>query len=88
MLTSTRLNETKVMDALKGSNYTEGDRFFTFFKEDDTLCLVENFDGNYNKDRLYKSIHDTVSVFDTVLDVKTLFPNYALKKNKKLLELL
>lgn len=86
MIASTRANETKVIDALKGSNYTEGDRFFTFFLNNDNLCLVENFTGDYNKIRLFKSIHDTVSVFETVLDVKNLFPNYALKRNQKLLE--
>ena len=86
MIASTRTNETKVIDALKGSNYTEGDRFFTFFLNNDNLCLVENFTGDYNKTRLFKSIHDTVSVFETVLDVKNLFPNYALKRNAKLLE--
>jgi len=88
MKTSTRTNETKVMDALVGSNYTEGDRFFTFFLNNDNLCLVENFTGDYNKTRLFKSIHDTISIFDTVLDVKNLFPNYALKRNQKLLEAL
>lgn len=86
MKESTRANETKVIDALKGSNYTEGDRFYTFFLNNDNLCLVENFTGDYNKIRLFKSIHDTVSIFETVLDVKTLFPNYALKRNQKLLE--
>jgi len=86
MIASTRANETKIIDALKGSTYTEGDRFYTYFKSDDTLSLVENFDGDYNKTRLFKSIHDTVSIFDGVLDVKNLFPNYALKRNQKLLE--
>lgn len=85
MVASTRLNETKVMDALAGSTYVEGDRFYTFFKEDDTLGLVENFDGVYNKTRLYKALHDTISVFDSILDVKKCFLNYALVRNQKLL---
>lgn len=88
MLKSTRANETKVIDALRGSAYVEGDRFYTFFKPDDTLCLVENFDGTYNKTKMLSSLHDTVSIFDTILDVKASFPNYALKKNQKLLETL
>lgn len=88
MMESTRSNETKVMDAIKGSNYVEGDRCWVFYKSDDSLCLAENFDGDYNKTRLLKNIHDTVSIFDTVLDVKALFPNYSLKKNQKLLETL
>lgn len=88
MIASTRANETKVIDAIKGSNYVEGDRFYTFFLEDDSLCLAENFKGEYNKTRLLASLHDTITVFDSVLPVKELFPNYALKRNQKLLETL
>ena len=86
MLESERTNETKVMDALKGSNYVEGDRFYTFYLPDDSLCLAENFTGGYNKTRLLKNLFDTISIFDTVLPVKELFPNYSLKRNQKLLE--
>jgi DNA polymerase, archaea type len=81
MINSTRTNETKVIEAIKGSNYREGDRFFVFYKEDDSLCLAENFDGNYNKSRLLKNLYDTITIFDTVLPVKELFTNYSLKKN-------
>lgn len=87
MMESTRPNETKVMDAIKDSDYKEGDRCFVFYKQDDSLCLYENFDGDYNKTRLLKNIHDTVMIFSTVLDIKQ-FPNYSLKKNQKLLETL
>lgn len=86
MKESTRTNETKVIDALKGSNYVEGDRFFTFYLENDSLCLVENFTGEYNKVRLFKNLWDTVSIFETVLPIKDLFINYSLKRNQKLLE--
>lgn len=86
MLESERTNETKVIDALKGSNYTEGDRFYVYYKPDDSLSLAENFDGEYNRVRLFRNLFDTISVLDTVLPVKELFPNYALKKNQKLLE--
>lgn len=86
MMESTRTNETKVMDALKGAKYVEGDRVWTFYLPDDSLCLTENFSGEYNKPRLYKNIYDTISVFDTVLPVKELFLNYALKKNLPLVE--
>jgi DNA polymerase I len=86
MMESERTNETKVLDAIKESNYVEGDRFFVFYKEDDTLCLVEDFKGEYNKSRLYKNIYDTISVFDTIFDIKTHFPNYSLKKNLKVID--
>ena len=83
---STRSNETKLVDAIKDSTYTEGDRCWVFYKSDDSLCLVENFDGDYNKVRLLKNLYDTISIFDSVIDVKKLFINYSLKKNQKLLE--
>lgn len=86
ILEGERTNESKVRDAIEGTEISEGDRCYMFYKEDNSLCLVEQFDGNYNKDRLLKNIHDTVCVFDTILDCKTLFPNYALKKNKAKLE--
>lgn len=86
VLTSERTNETKVKDALNGTEYVEGDRAYFFFKGDDTLCLVENFNGDYNKDKLLKKLYDTAQVFSTILDTRTLFPNLALKKNKQLLE--
>lgn len=80
---SERANETKVIAALKGSNYREGDRFFCFYLPDDTICLAENFKGEYNKKRLFKNIYDTISIFDTVIPVKELFINYELKRNQK-----
>jgi DNA polymerase, archaea type len=86
MQESERANETKVMDALKGSAYQEGDRFWVYYKEDDSLGLVENFDGQYNSTRLYKNLYDTIKIFETVIPVKDLCVNYSLKKNQKLTE--
>lgn len=86
MVESTRPNETKIIEAIKGTNYKEGDRFFTFYRSDDSVCLVENFEEDYNKVRLLKAIHDTITIFGDVLNIKDHFLNYALKKNQKLLE--
>lgn len=86
MRKSERTNETKVIDALEGSEYQEGDRFWVFYLPDDSLSLVENFDGKYNLTRLYKNLYDTMKIFDTVLPVKELCPNFSLKKNQKLIE--
>jgi DNA polymerase, archaea type len=86
MIESERTNETKVIDALKGSNYTEGDRMWVFYLSDDSLCLAENFSGDYNKTRLLKNLYDSVSIFNTILDTKNLFLNYSLKRNQKYLE--
>jgi len=87
VLTSERKNETSVKDAIEGSSYQEGDRIHCFFREDGTQCLVENFNGDYSKDKLLGSIWDTMHVFETVLDLTTI-KNYKLKKNKKELALL
>jgi len=86
MVESTRTNETKVMDALKGSKYVEGDRFFTYFKNDKSLSLVENFDGDYDKAKVYENIFKTIEVLDGVLPIEGVFLNYKLKKNLKLVE--
>ena len=85
VLTSPRTNETKVLAALDGSEYVEGDRVFMFFKEDQSLSLLERFDGDYCKKTLLKKLFNTSLIFGNVLDVKTIFPNLTLKKNGGLL---
>jgi DNA polymerase elongation subunit (family B) len=86
MQESERTNETKVIAALEGSDYREGDRMWLFYKPDDSLCLAERFEGEYNRVRLLKNIWDTIQIFSTVLPTKQLFINYSLKKNYKTLE--
>lgn len=86
VLKGERTNETKVKDAIENSEYVEGDRAHFYFKEDESLGLVENFDGKYNVNRLLKKLFDTSKVFSTVLDTKSLFVNYTLKKNSNLLQ--
>lgn len=86
VLNPERTNEQKILDALNGSEYVEGDRAYFFYKTDGSLCLLENFNQDYDKDVLLKKLFDTVKVFDSILPVKQTFPNYKLKKNKKLLD--
>ena len=94
ILTSTRKNETKVMDAMEGEEYSPGDRRYFFFlpapegSKENALEIIENFKGIYSHDRLLKKLHDTSKIFSTILPVKDLFINYSLKKNKALLEAL
>ena len=85
MQESERANETKVIDAIKGSDYREGDRFWVFKMPDESLRLAEHFDGIYDKSHLLKNLFNTVEIFSYVLPIKTLFPNYSLKKNFKIL---
>jgi DNA polymerase elongation subunit (family B) len=86
MQESDRTNETKVLKALEGSEYREGDRFWIYYKPDDSIGLVENFDGQYNAIRLYKNLYDTIKIFDTVIPVKENFVNLSLKRSQKTIE--
>lgn len=88
VMTSERTNETKIKDAIVGSEYQEADKVYVYFKEDKSLALAENFDGNYDKKKLLKRMHDVTKIFTNILPVKDLFPNYSLKKNSKILETL
>jgi hypothetical protein len=85
---SKRANETKIIDVLEkhGIVAKEGERFYVYFKPDDSLELVEYFDGNFNLDRILEKLHKSTKRFETIMDTKILFPNYKLKKNKELLK--
>jgi hypothetical protein len=85
-MTSERANETKIMDALAGKEFSEGDKVYVFFLPDDTLACLEDFNGSYNVEKLLEKCYKTCEIFKNVLDTKSLFVNYKLKKNKKALE--
>lgn len=84
---SDRTNETKVLDAISGTEYSEGDKVYLYFKEDKSLSLAENFNGEYSKDHMLLSLYKSTRIFDNVLS-PGLFINYSLKRSKKLLETL
>jgi len=89
VLNPKRLNEEKVLKAIQGKDYSEGDKAYFFFKSDESLSLVEDFDGDYNHTRLLKKLFNTGRMFETVLPIKEVFPNYSLKRNQEaLMELL
>ena len=88
VLKPTRTNEAKVLEAIKGKGLQVGEKFYVFFKSDDSLSTIEDFDGDYNVDKLLEKVYKTVDILKTVVNVKELFPNYKLKKNKLKLELL
>jgi DNA polymerase elongation subunit (family B) len=85
-LHSERANETRVKDTLEGTEYVEGDRIYTYFKDAQTLELVERFDGIYSVDKTVQACYDTVWIFENVLDCELLFKNYKLKKSKEALQ--
>lgn len=79
---SERANETKILDAIKDTEYVVGDRVWLFFKQDNTLSLAENFNGDYNKEKLLEKLHKVSGRFSAVLDTTT-WLNYKLKRNKE-----
>lgn len=85
VLSSERANESKVRDAIEGSEIVEGDRIWTYFTSDNRLQLLEKFDGDYNEDRMLEKLYKKAMTFKEVIPKDT-FINYKLKKNKKLLQ--
>lgn len=85
-LTNDRTNEKRIREAFEGSEYVEGDRLYVFFEEKEKLALIENFNGVYHKDTMYKKLFQAGQRFSTVLPYKELFKNYALKRSQKELE--
>lgn len=86
VLGNERTNESKIRDAIKGTDYVEGDRIHLYFRPDRTLALLEHFDGNYCKKSLLKKLYDTSRLFENVLDVDQFFPNLSLKRNAQYVE--
>lgn len=77
----------KILTAIEDSeeSYAEGDKAYVYYKKDNSLALIDKFDGDYNETRLLKNLYDTAICFETIID-KTLFVNYSLKKNQKALQ--
>lgn len=88
VLAPKRSNEQKVLDALKGQEFSEGDKFFFFYLPDETLATTNNFNGVYHIDRMIEKVYNTSFLFENVLPIDKMFLNYKLKRNKKALELL
>ncbi len=83
---SERTQEENIRTVIEGTEYKEADKIWIFYDADDNMCLKENFKGSYSKDRLLKKLYSTAKIFDTIIDVKSTFLDYSLKRNKKALE--
>jgi DNA polymerase elongation subunit (family B) len=79
-----RKQEQNVFDAIKDVNYQEGDKFRMFYDTKDTLKLVDEFNGTYDHDSYFKKLHETLCIFETLID-PSLFPNFKVGRNKELL---
>lgn len=84
VLSPTRTNEQRVLDALSGDE-REGDKVLVYFTPEGILRRAEEWKGDHCQKRLLKKLYDTLKIFSTVLDVKA-FPNYSLKRHKGDLE--
>lgn len=83
---STRTNETKVMDALEGEDrLQEGDKYYLYFRPDGTLSTVNNWKGDHDVVKLLQKLYKTIEIFEPVYPIEFL-PNYSLKKNLAILE--
>lgn len=77
---SERTNESKIKDAIEGTEYKESDKIWTYFKEDGSLGLMENYNYDYDKTKMYEKIFRSINIFENILP-EDLFLNYKLKKN-------
>lgn len=89
VMTSERTNESKVRDALKDENMSEGDKVYLYTTKNDELKLTKHWiKGDENPNQLIKRIWNTLNIFKEILDMSK-FTKYHLKtKKKELLELL
>lgn len=85
-LESERTNESRIRDAIEGSEYVEGDRAYFFFTSNGELSLIENYKGDYNRDKMLGKLYKCSQRFNTVLNTKDLFLNFSLKRNSKKLK--
>ena len=83
---STRTNETKVVDAIKGSEYGSGDRIYVYPTNDGKLKLAERYNNDHDVDIYLKKLYNTTKRFETIMDVKSMFVNYSLKGKKQALK--
>lgn len=82
---SPRENEAKIIRAIQGKEYKEGDRVWTYFKEDGELGLAEDYNNDHDKKQLLRKLYDSSKLFASVLDHSLLYLNYSLKRNEKAL---
>lgn len=81
VLNPERTTEQKVLDALGNRKVQMGDKHYFYFKEDESLGHVEDWNNDHNKEKLLGKLYNTISVFTNVYDM-TQVPKYHLKAHK------
>jgi DNA polymerase elongation subunit (family B) len=84
VMTNERTNEAKLRDAIEGEEIVEGDKVYVYFKSDSSLALCDNFDGDYDKEKMLEKLYNSTKLFSTVIDTSCLI-NYSLKRNQEAL---
>lgn len=82
---SERANESKIKDAIDGTEYKESDKIWTYFRPDGSLGLMEKYNFDYDKSKMLEKVFKSVNIFENVLP-EDIFINYKLKKNVDKLE--
>jgi len=86
MLNGDDTSSRKKRAAIAGKGLEVGEKFFAYFTPDEDLKCLEDFDGEYHVNKMLEKVFKTAVMFQTVLDMKELCPNYKLKKNKQSLD--
>jgi len=82
--TSQRTQEKRIRSAIEGQDLQQGDKFYVYFKDDETLQTIDKFNGEYFKKGYLRKVFNAIKPFKTVLD-ESLFINYTLKRNEHLM---
>jgi DNA polymerase elongation subunit (family B) len=80
-----RTNEQKVLDALEGEDFREGDKIYVYFDVNDSLKLADKWQNDENKERLLKRVWNTLEIFENLLDLSQ-FEKYYLKSKRNVLK--
>jgi DNA polymerase elongation subunit (family B) len=87
ILNPERKNEQKPYDAIQGKGLQQGDKFWVYETDKDTMKLAEEWNQSLpdvDVVKLMKRIHSTLNIFKNVINIEQ-FPKYHLK-NKKIKE--
>ncbi len=82
VLTSERTNEVKIKNALEGTHYQMGDKVYMYFKTDESLGTVQNWNNDHDSMVLVEKVYKTLSLFKNVIKLED-YTKYHLKRNRE-----
>lgn len=78
VLNPERANEQKVLDALDGEEFEQGDKIFVYFDKDENLRLQDHWKGDHHVEKLFEKLYKTLLIFNTVIEMEQ-FTKFHLK---------